>query len=133
MESNTTRQQLSRFLVTGLLAVGTDFCSYWLMIDSVPVDLAKGISFICGSVVAFVMNKLWTFEHNSTVSSSILNFSILYGLTFLANVSVNHITLIFFPEIKLLGFLLATATSTVLNFLGMKYWVFSSQRCQVVS
>ncbi|MFT6260415.1 MAG: putative flippase GtrA [Crocinitomicaceae bacterium] len=133
MESNSTKQQLLRFLVTGVLAVSTDFCAYWLMIGNVPVDIAKGLSFVCGSAVAFVMNKLWTFEHNSTASNSILHFSSLYGLTFLANVSVNHITIIFVPEIKLLGFVLATATSTVLNFLGMKYWVFSKHRHQVGS
>ncbi len=133
MEGNSTKQQLSRFLGTGVLAVGTDFFTYWLMIDIVSVDIAKGLSFICGSIVAFVLNKLWTFEHNSTVSSSILHFSCLYSLTFLANVSVNHVTLMLVPEIKLLGFLFATATSTVLNFWGMKYWVFSGQRRQVGS
>jgi putative flippase GtrA len=125
MESTTTRQQLSRFLVTGLLAVGTDFCIYWLMIDSVPVDIAKGISFICGSVVAFVMNKLWTFEHIDAVNRSLINFSCLYSLTFLANLGVNHITLTFIADSKVLGFVLATGTSTALNFIGMKFWVFS--------
>lgn len=133
MESNTTKQQLLRFLMAGIMAVGTDFTVYWLTSELLAVDVAKGISFICGSVVAFVVNRLWTFEHNAAISSSILHFSTLYSLTFLANVGVNHITLVFIPDIKLLGFLFATATSTILNFFGMKYWVFSKRRHQVSS
>ena len=122
------KQELLRFLVTGILAVGTDFSSYNLLLEYLPVDVAKGTSFVLGSVVAFFLNKLWTFESDRQVATTAIHFAMLYSLTFLANIAVNHITLQFIMDIKLLGFLSATATSTVLNFLGMKFWVFKPNK-----
>lgn len=120
------KQELMRFLVTGILAVGTDFSSYYLLLELLPIDVAKGTSFVLGSIVAFFLNKLWTFESDRHVTTAAIHFAALYGLTFMANIAVNHLTLQFIADIKLVGFLAATATSTVLNFLGMKFWVFKS-------
>lgn len=120
------KQELVRFLITGILAVGTDFSSYYLLLDVLSIDVAKGTSFILGSIVAFILNKMWTFENDAQVAPALLQFTLLYTMTFLANVAVNHLTLNWITEITLVGFLFATATSTVLNFLGMKFWVFKN-------
>lgn len=124
MVNDQNKQELLRFLVTGCLAVGTDFISYYVLLQWLPVDMAKAISFILGSVVAFVLNKLWTFESDKKLAPAMLNFTTLYSLTFFANVLVNHFVLLWIVDIKLVGFLFATGTSTVLNYLGMKFWVF---------
>ncbi len=123
-DKKATKQELLKFLVTGILAVATDFSSYWLLSDLIPIDMAKGISFVLGSIVAFFLNKLWTFEHDSPMASAAFQFACLYSLTFLSNVAVNHLSLVYVADIRLLGFLLATTTSTILNFIGMKHWVF---------
>lgn len=123
---SNTNQQLSRFLVTGLMAVGTDFISYMILSNFLAIAVAKGSSFILGSSVAFFVNKRWTFEDNSDTRAALVHFSILYFCTFFANVGVNHITLAWLPGMKLIAFLAATGTSTVLNFLGMKFLVFTS-------
>ncbi len=127
MSSNTNgvlKQELTRFLVTGILAVGIDFSSYWLLVETMPPDTAKGFSFVLGSIMAFIMNKLWTFGDDTQLGYAAFRFACLYTLTFSANVAVNHLVLAYGMELKLLGFLFATATSTILNFLGMKLWVF---------
>ena len=126
MLSEKSKQELLRFLITGILAVGTDFSSYYLLMDLMPIDMAKGTSFILGSIVAFILNKMWTFESNAQTAPALLQFSLLYTTTFFANVLVNHLTLAWIVNIHLIGFLFATATSTVLNFIGMKFWVFKS-------
>ncbi len=123
---SNTNQQLSRFLVAGLMAVGTDFVSYLILSNFLPIAVAKGSSFILGSIVAFFVNKRWTFEDSSNTGIAMVQFGILYCCTFFANVGVNHITLMWLPGMKLIAFLAATGTSTVLNFLGMKFLVFNS-------
>ena len=123
-----TQKELIRFIVTGLLAVTTDLFSYWAMLDIVSSDIAKGSSFILGSIVAYFMNKMWTFDNKSTVNTTIFNFILLYSLTFTANVFVNHIYLAYTSDFIIIGFILATATSTILNFIGMKFWVFSHKQ-----
>ncbi len=124
--STQTKQELLRFLLTGITAVTTDLCSYYLLMSIIDIDVAKAISFILGSVIAFFMNKMWTFESNYKVSSTLIQFSLLYSATFLANIAVNHLLNQWNSEIMIIAFLFATATSTVLNFIGMKFWVFRS-------
>lgn len=122
--SNKTRTQLLRFLVVGSSAVATDFLSYFFLLNLLSHAPAKTISFILGTIVAYVFNKYWTFEQPRRDRTEIIRFIILYSMTLGANVLVNQIALYLFPSLILLAFLAATGTSTILNFIGQKWWVF---------
>ncbi len=122
--------QIARFIMTGIIAVSTDFLFYTALATVIPIDMAKGCSFILGSIAAFFLNKLWTFNDQSTMGSAAVKFASLYSATFLSNVAVNHFSLALLPDMKIICFLLATGTSTILNYIGMKYWVFSSNNKQ---
>lgn len=117
-------KQVSRFLVVGTSAVITDFILYFLLINFLPPSVAKTISFIAGTVIAYIFNKHWTFEKSGKTRYEIVKFIVLYSSTLSANVAINALFLYIFPEYILLAFLFATGTSTVLNFIGQKWWVF---------
>ncbi len=120
------KKQLPRFLVSGCLAVATDFLTYYALLEFMSHAPAKTLSFISGTVLAYILNKYWTFEKNQLNHFETIRFIILYSTTLGANVLVNQTTLHFFPTFLLLAFLLATGTSTVLNFIGQKWWVFKA-------
>ena len=122
--SSLFKKQLARFIVVGCAAVATDFVFYFVLLNLIPHAPAKTISFIAGTIVAYIFNKYWTFEKPDKSHTEMFQFFILYTLTLGANVGVNAITLHFFPEYTLLAFFCATGTSTVLNFIGQKWWVF---------
>lgn len=124
MINKKSQQELIRFLFTGILAVATDFASYFLLVEHYPTDVAKAVSFVLGSVIAFILNKIWTFESDAAITPALIQFALLYAMTFFANVAVNHVILVWLVDVRIVGFLCATATSTVLNFIGMKFWVF---------
>ena len=117
------KKQLLRFLVAGLSAVGTDLIMYYLLINLLDINIAKGTSFLMGTVVAFVINKYWTFDKQKKSYNEMIKFGILYGLTFSANVLTNNIILDY-TELVTIAFIMATGVSTVLNFIGQKWWVF---------
>ena len=117
------KKELKRFLVAGISAVGTDLITYYLLLNLFSTDVAKGISFLLGTVVAFIINKYWTFEKHEKSYVEIVKFGLLYSLTLGANVMTNKIVLDMF-HITLVAFLIATGVSTVLNFIGQKWWVF---------
>lgn len=101
-----------------------DLAAYQIfMAVGIDRNIAKGISFICGSIVGFIINKLWTFESRIFSKSEIIRYSILYSCTAIINSFVNKTTLTIVP-IQAFGFLCATGVSTVLNFWGQKYFVF---------
>ncbi len=117
------KKELKRFLVAGLSAVGTDLVMYYILLNFMPHDISKAVSFLLGTVVAFVINKYWTFEKHEKSYKEMLKFGILYSLTLGANVMTNKMILEY-TSLVFLAFLVATGVSTVLNFIGQKWWVF---------
>ncbi|WP_425548592.1 GtrA family protein [Allohahella marinimesophila] len=96
---------------------------YFLLSLYIDYNVAKGISFCLGSIVAYVLNNIWTFKVTKFTHVNVMKFSLLYITTFLFNVAINALVFLAF-EIKFLAFLFATGVSAVLNYVGLKYWVF---------
>lgn len=124
-------KELLVFLVVGVTTVLVDYASYNLMLWclDLPVALAKGLAFLAGTVFAFFANKAWTFGHVSSKRGRAWRFALLYASTLAANVLVNAAVLVWFGHLawsKNAAFLVSTAVSAMLNFLGMKLFVFKS-------
>ena len=124
-----TKKQLLRFVCVGVLAVLVDFMVYFLLVELTDLNyaIAKFISFFAGTLVSYVINKLWTFEQNKKSSKQFWMFIGLYMVTLGFNVGVNSMVLDVFKN-TLFAFLCATGTSTILNFIGQKFWVFKGEK-----
>lgn len=117
-------KEILKFLVGGGSAVLTDFALYHiLMLMGAGIDISKLISYITGAAVGFVINKLWTFQSNKFKFSEVYKYILLYIFSAIINSLANRLVLHIFA-IQLLAFLVATAVSTVINFLGQKFLVF---------
>lgn len=116
--------EMTRFIVSGSSAVATDCGVYYLLLNWLPHGAAKASSFVAGSVVAYLLNKFWTFGRRSRSAREAGRFAALYLGTLGANTGVNALALRALPGYTFPAFLCATGTSTVLNYLGMKFWVF---------
>lgn len=121
---NKTKKELKRYLVVGFSAAGTDLSVYYLLLNFLTPSPAKAISFIIATIAAYTLNKYWTFKKKRKSYSEILRFIMLNMSTLGANVAVNKISLLLFPHWIFPAFLAASGTSTVLNFIGQKWWVF---------
>lgn len=118
------KKEIFRFIVVGSGAVLTDTLVYFLLINFLPFSISKTISFLSGTLVAYIFNKYWTFEVKKKSYSEMMRFLALYLSTLVANVAMNKGVLLITNELAILAFLVATGTSTILNFLGQKFWVF---------
>lgn len=119
------KTEIFRYLVVGGGAVGIDFISHMLMLHVLEVELSisKAIAYILGAIFSFIVNKIWTFKSDQSLSTSFVKFSALYATTFITNVAVNaFVVWIGMPVIFAFG--VATATSIILNYLGQKFWVY---------
>ncbi len=125
------KKELPVFIIVGLLTVLVDFLVYRLLVifDIANVDLAKAIGFVAGTVFAYFANRFWTFSHKEHAPGSPWKFVVLYGCSLVVNVWVNAGALNVFGQrtgAVQIAFLIATAVSASLNFLGMKFFVFRS-------
>ena len=120
----TIKRQINKFFISGVIAVAIDMLVYYLLLNFLIPELSKGISFIVGSVAAYSLNKYWTFEKPAKSFIEIIRFIFLYGTTLGLNVITNKIILDY-TEIVIISFLIATGVSTIINFIGQKWWVFN--------
>lgn len=126
------KRELAVFLVVGSLTVLIDFLTYRGLVWTgwMSVDLAKAVGFLSGTLFAYFANKVWTFGHQEHASGSVWRFVLLYAITLGANVLVNAGCLAMLSTLSIavpVAFLLATGVSAVLNFLGMKLFVFKAR------
>lgn len=122
--NSINKQEILKFLVGGGTAVIVDFFTYKIfMILGLERTIAKTLSFICGSIVGFIINKYWTFKSPKFQIKEILKYTVLYILTAFINSQVNKYILLLFGN-EIFAFLCATGVSTILNFLGQKFLIF---------
>lgn len=117
------------FLIVGTLTVLIDFLTYRLLswLGVFGINISKGIAFLVGTVFAYFSNHFWTFRVKRHSASAAMRFVLLYSLTLSANVATNALILKALdgtPGVFYQAFLIATGASAVLNFVGMKLFVF---------
>ena len=129
MISKKLKTELLRFLLVGGIAVLIDATVYFALVKLAILhpSSSKRVSFACGAIWAFFMNKYYTFSQKQIKVSEPLSFSVVYLVGWLLN-SVTHDILYKWTAIKLVAFLFATAVSTCSNFIGQKLIVFRTNR-----
>ncbi|MCP1446897.1 putative flippase GtrA [Pseudomonas sp. GGS8] len=129
------KRELAVFLVVGSLTVLIDFLTYRGLVWTgwMSVDQAKAAGFLTGTLFAYFANKVWTFGHKEHAPGSVWRFVLLYAITLSANVLVNAGCLALLSTMSIavpVAFLIATGVSAVLNFLGMKLFVFKTSNLE---
>lgn len=142
-------KQLTKFIISGILAVGVDFTVYYVLSQFLDPSLSKAISFCSGMVVTYNMNKFWTWKQPEKNNKRLLLFSTLYALALMVNVGTNNIILDALPNYtfsfslndekldiikrlvvgidKLGAFIIATVASVAITYVGQKYWLFKAK------
>ena len=124
------KNEINRFLLVGITTVIIDLSAYsFLLFLELDTYISKGISFNIGALFAFYANKNFTFKSNTKSPFKFILFLILYLATLSVNVSLNEKILSYIGKSDMslfIAFVIATAMSATINFLGMKYIVFKS-------
>lgn len=118
------RKEIIRFSIAGIFVGATDFGIYYLLIHFLAFSLAKGISFTCAGIVAYLLNKYWIFPHNQSSYAQVGRYILINFLALGFNVLTNQSVLNFRPGAVLLALIIASMLTGLLTFICFKWWVF---------
>ncbi|MCM3127127.1 GtrA family protein [Paenibacillus sp. MER 78] len=123
---NKTSMQALKFLMVGVLNTSIDLAIFFVLsIAGLPILLAQCLSYSCGLVNSYLINRKWTFQRAEKQSmQELLKF---IGLNILTLGVVSLLLL----ELQSLGNqsltiskVIATTAGILINYLGSRYWVF---------
>ncbi len=121
------KTQVLRFLITGGFAAVVDFGLYVAgLAAGLNVNVAKSLSFIAGTVTAYLINRRWTFQAPPS-KSRFVAVCVLYGLTYAVQVGINYVFYMQFedrPWRVPVAFVIAQGTATVINFVVQRAVIF---------
>lgn len=121
------KTQVVRFALTGGLSAIVDFGLYAIGLAlGLHVNVAKSISFICGTTTAYLINRRWTFKAEPS-RARFVAVVVLYALTFAVQVGLNGLLYHGLPDEWWrvpLAFVIAQGTATVINFVVQRFVIF---------
>jgi putative flippase GtrA len=122
---NNRKAAMLKFGFVGLLNTGVDFAVFTVLtLWDVPLLIAQCISYACGVLNSFIMNRTWTFQHRGQYTRQLIKFIAVNLLTLL----ITYGLLVLFNRnlgwSMLFSKLIATGMSLIVNFAGSRLWVF---------
>ena len=119
-------QQILRFCLSGVIASGFNFISYWALYLIFKNILFASISgYSIGLQVSYVFAKSWVFKNSST-QPLVKSFSLFCFIYFLGGIEMS-LVIIFLNNLidnYKIAWLFGALIGSLNNFLGSKYLLF---------
>ncbi|PXW30631.1 UNVERIFIED_CONTAM: putative flippase GtrA [Williamsia faeni] len=122
------KTQIVRFVITGaasgVLDLGLTLIFQYLL--GFPEWAAKSIGFFCGTTMAYLINRRWTFKAEPSVARFV-SVTLLYLVTFVVQVGIYTLLSRTWDDTvlwSLLAYVVAQGTATVINFVVQRTVIF---------
>lgn len=122
------KTQIVRFVITGA-ASGVLDLGLTLLFQHVlgfPEWAAKSIGFVCGTTMAYLINRRWTFKADPSMARFVA-VALLYLVTFVVQVGIYTVLSRTWDDTvvwSMVAYVIAQGTATVINFVVQRMVIF---------
>ena len=133
-ENLSTQEQAIRFIAVGGFSAIVDFGSTALFtfLFGWSDTISKSLGFVLGTLTAYFINRRWTFQAEASTKRFLMTMA-AYVLTFVVQVGLYKVSIPWLEEyglnefmVRLISFVIAQGTATVLNFLTQRFLIFKN-------
>ena len=117
--------QFIRYLLVGFVNTIVVYCSFLILLMYTHYLISSLTATIIALSFSYALNKKWTFKNNQ--QHKIKAILVYYSMYAISSIITSFILIVFVEYIKLqptLSGVLVIPISTIMNYLGQKYWVF---------
>ena len=117
------------FIINGIISVLIAYLVYRaLILIGLDINFSSMISYFAGMFYGYFANKQLTFKNVDNISiTNITKYLVLHFCTLVIYVYLNSYLVLLLKEYSfnlLIAFSLTIGLTTILNFLGLRFWVF---------
>lgn len=120
-----------RFGITGGMNTAVDFIVFTVLFKAIGLNVyaAQTVSYICGTLNSYIINRSWTFKSkDSFLGAQLVKFLVTSLITLGISILALNRLIMWFPGIdKLILKLPVIAVTLVINFFLNRLWVFNKK------
>lgn len=123
-------KRLLKFGITGVMNTAVDFVVYTVLVSvcSMGLYVSQVISYCCGMLNSYAVNRKWTFDtKNGFFSLELVKFVVLNLAMMLLGMGIIYLCVEQLGLHKLLGKLISTVLVMAINFVLSNFWVFRNK------
>ncbi|NQX60251.1 GtrA family protein [Paenibacillus qinlingensis] len=126
------RSQTIKFLIVGVLNTIVGYIVYFLCLRSFDLNYMFSllIAHTLGVVHSYLWNSKWTFKSGSHTYKNLVKFMGVYVCSFLINLLLLYIMVNYLRINPLFSQVVALFITTVVSFIGHKFWSFKTNKFQ---
>ena len=118
--------KLVKFSITGVINTGVDFAVFIILgYIGVPTYLAQAVSYSCGMVNSYIINRSWTFKSKGRFwSKELIKFVASNMMQMLLSIVVMWVFISKVGMVKIVAKACATVIILLIGFSINRIWVF---------
>ncbi|MBB6632687.1 GtrA family protein [Cohnella thailandensis] len=120
-------KQLAKFATVGVMNTAVDFVVFTALVYGLGAAsaLAQTISYLCGFLNSYVMNRNWTFRSEKRASAGeVVRFAVVNAVSFGVSMAILLGLEKGLGWSPLAGKIVSVIGSLAVNYVGSKLWVF---------
>ena len=122
-------KEVLKFIVVGVFSTIVNYLCFYILYEFVHINymISSASGYMLGVLAGYVLNKRWTFKSDSKSKTEIVKYYVVYLISLAISLKALELLVTGFGLDPKIAQILVIGISTVINFLGLKLFIFTTK------